>query len=453
MKENIILIIIDSMNARKFFGNENVSLTPNFDYLIKNGSYFEKAYSSADSTLLAITSIFTGKHPFKTGIRSDKFNKLSKDVKTCFDVLKKNSYNFYAFKPTVTKTIGLLPKFENNDCDYYYHFDLHDGLGDKIIDLLEGNKMKQPWIFYTHLHDLHFPISVAENFNDEKFGFSNYERQVSAIDYWIGKIIKKIDFENTILVITSDHGVFIPAVRTKDHQINFEVNAKKQMITSTLTNKIPNFLKPFKSKMFYLMEDKQQNKLEKFVEKLNLKPHEKRGLLWRRGDLNKYLFDENVHVPLLMVGSKIEKNKIISKQVRTMDIFPTIFQIINIQENDDLDGESLVPYIQGKECEDKIAYFESTPSLQKTANEVIGLSTSKYKYFRDRITPKKRVHLFDLQNDPYEDHNIADENPKIIEEMENLLSTIRNEKTIKVDEYSEAETKAIEEELKKLGYD
>ena len=37
--------------------------------------------------------------------------------------------------------------------------------------------------------------------------------------------------------------------------------------------------------------------------------------------------------------------------------------------------------------------------------------------------------------------------------MENLLSTIRNEKTIKVDEYSEDETKAIEEELKKLGYD
>ncbi len=25
------------MNARKFFGNENGSLTPNFDYLIKNG--------------------------------------------------------------------------------------------------------------------------------------------------------------------------------------------------------------------------------------------------------------------------------------------------------------------------------------------------------------------------------------------------------------------------------
>ena len=201
------------------------------------------------------------------------------------------------------------------------------------------------------------------------------------------------------------------------------------------------------------MEDKQKNNLEKFVKKLNLKPHEKRGLIWRRGDLNKYLFDENVHVPLLMVGNKIEKNKIVSKQVRTMDIFPTIFQIINIQENDDLDGESLVPYIQGKECEDKIAYFESTPSLEKMANEVIGLSTSKYKYFRDRITPKKRVHLFDLQNDPYEDHNIANENPKIIEEMENLLSTMRNEKTIKVDEYSEEETKAIEEELKKLGYD
>ena len=37
---------------------------------------------------------------------------------------------------------------------------------------------------------------------------------VSAIDYWIGEIIKNVDLENTLVVLTADHGDYIPSYRT-----------------------------------------------------------------------------------------------------------------------------------------------------------------------------------------------------------------------------------------------
>ncbi len=99
------------------------------------------------------------------------------------------------------------------------------------------------------------------------------------------------------------------------------------------------------------------------------------------------------------------------------------------------------------------AYMESTPFIQKKANEVIGIRTSDFKYFRDREDSKKRIHLFDLKNDPLEENNIAKKEVNTVLEMEGILSNLIQNKSKDSTEFSEEETKLIEEELKKLGYD
>lgn len=70
MKPNIVLLIIDSFRADKFFDDKGTTKKPNIDYLIQNGTYFSQAISSADATILSWSGIYTGKYPFKTGIRS-----------------------------------------------------------------------------------------------------------------------------------------------------------------------------------------------------------------------------------------------------------------------------------------------------------------------------------------------------------------------------------------------
>ena len=87
------------------------------------------------------------------------------------------------------------------------------------------------------------------------------------------------------------------------------------------------------------------------------------------------------------------------------------------------------------------------------ANEVIGIRTSKFKYFRDRDDKTKRIHLYDLKDDFNEDYNISGKKD-IVKKMENIIEDLYKENIEKEDtEFSEEETKDIEDELKKLGYD
>ena len=134
MKTNILFLIIDSFRNDKFYGKERLCKTPNLDNLLKNGTYFEQAISSSDATILNWVSIFSGLIPPKTGIRSDKFNKLDSDVKTIFDILKQNEYNFYSYLTNISDTLGLFPKFLNNDFHASEEPRLNDGIGEKIID-------------------------------------------------------------------------------------------------------------------------------------------------------------------------------------------------------------------------------------------------------------------------------------------------------------------------------
>ena len=109
-------MVIDSLQARKFYG-EKTSLTPNIDSLIKKGTYFENLISACDTTLLSLTSLFTGKHAFKTGIGSPRYNKLNDDIITYFQILKESGYHLFAHRHSIGEAVGLMPTFEKDDSD------------------------------------------------------------------------------------------------------------------------------------------------------------------------------------------------------------------------------------------------------------------------------------------------------------------------------------------------
>ena len=150
MKTNILFLIIDSFRNDKFFGNNRTCKTPNLDNLVKNGTYFEQAISTSDATILNWVSIFTGLVPPKTGIRSEKFNKLDGNVKTIFNILKENDYNFYSYLTNISEILGLFPEFINKDSHELSEPRLNDGIGKKIIDSINSGRLKEPWFFLAH---------------------------------------------------------------------------------------------------------------------------------------------------------------------------------------------------------------------------------------------------------------------------------------------------------------
>tara|TARA_Y100000590_G_C15735867_1_gene1018517 strand:- start:35 stop:1399 length:1365 start_codon:yes stop_codon:yes gene_type:complete len=453
MPSNVVLIIIDSLRSDKFYHHETTSKKPYIDSLIKNGTYFTNAISSADGTILSWSSIFTGNHPFKTGIRSSRFNKLDDKITTVFDHLKNYNYSFYGFLPTFSETINLFPNFKNENYLYDFTETLDTGLGEKILSILPSLSKTQPWFFTIHLMDLHFPLLVPKKFDNDKFGFSKYEKILSSIDHWFEKILTNIDLENTILIITADHGGYVKKIKTKSGIIDFEDDGKKVILKKKFTKKTPKYLKFLKDKIFFSMEEKKRIAKNKILSKYDITESEKRALMLGQFSTEHVLFDDAVHVPLLFVGRNISKEKIFTKQVGLVDLLPTLTYLLNIDfDYSSCDGKNLFP-LKSEEIYNEIpAYIESTPLIDMKSNDVIGIRTSNFKYFRDKNYENERVHLYNLLKDPLEENNCALTNKTQVSKMEHILQKILQSQ-VKTDYNGDDLTSnEIENELRKMGY-
>jgi len=315
--------------------------------------------------------------------------------------------------------------------------------------------MLEPWIYFIHLLDLHLPISLPSKFENEKYGDNKFDKMVSAIDVWIGRILEKIKLENTLVVLTADHGEFIPSINYNGKTISNFGNESMHKIVWQLEANLPSQLIPIRNKLFGVGRKIIKQNAAKKIFDLEIKPYEKRALLNNRNDPDGYLFDELVHVPLIFSGNGL-KPKIITNMVRHVDVFPTLVELMNYPPmKEKIEGRSLTPLLDDKPLEELPVFMEGRNRIGKDEScSVIGVRTSKYKYFKGRDKTRKRVFLFDLENDPLEEKNIKEENPEIIEKMEVILEDF-DKKSLPVEEQEELtneETKKIEKELRKLGY-
>ena len=451
-KPNIFFITIDSLRSDHCFGDNRSVQTPNIDYLINSGTYFTQAISSSDQTGTSLASIYTGLSPSSTGLTHFNF---SKQVKTYFNYFKDYGYYTSGYFPDHDFFVNLGSNLDEN---YFYIYNkleswknLSGGIGDSIIDKLKSLKQHEPWLFSIHIMDLHNLFALPEAYNHERYGKNNYEKMLSFIDSWIGKFLKYIDLKNTLIVISSDHGSYIPLTQTNPDEIpslqKFLKNGKK----------IAPKLEPVGIKFLLIMR-----KLAKEIRMKKLKntysEYELRSLS-NRGKSE--LFDDTIRVPLLFVGFKIKNHVILNNLVRHIDIFPTILEIANLEDNQlEIDGQSLVSLLNNEKLKELPAYIETGVSAgdfsekinPDSQGNVIGLRTSLYKYLRKRNNSKDII-LFDLKNDPKELINISSQNPEIVKEMEEKLSSLLNSKDFfKTDELTKEEQEKAEDLLKKLGY-
>ena len=451
-KPNILLIVIDSLRSDKCFGAKKSSITPTIDNLIQNGAYFEQAISSAASTILSIGSLLTGLYPFRIGLGGPAYQKFDPKITNLVKILNDNGYTTYATAPEIADDFGLICDFQNPDSSYDNYFSLFSGLGDEILDKFKNKKLKDPWFFYIHLFDLHTPVIVPPHFNDKKYGRSQYERMVSAIDDWLSQILGHIDTKNTTIVLTADHGEYVPVLNTKNGLISLESSDTEKNLWK-LGNKIPKNLFPVKRKMGSLLRSSRNKLKSSKINDGNLSVYEKRVLFDSRMSTGHRMFDDLLRIPLILTGPKIPNNVLITNMIRQVDIFPTILNLISIPVPNDIDGKNLLPLIEGQDTEELISYIESPPLVENPSMKYIGIRTSKYKFIQNIHGDKQSYELYNLQNDPLEEKNIITTSSKQIEQLKKSLHTIRNKKSLSQNvEYDDNEKRKIENVLKKLGY-
>ena len=451
MRPNIIFFLIDGLRSEQFYGNNRTCKTPNIDSLVNKGMYFEQAISSADGTVTSLNTIFSSKFQVASAA---KYQKIVLNEGNLIDILKKNGYHVYGIFPNFTSFTSLRECFENENNRYDWlepnipPETLSTGLAKKIIQLLESKK-QEPCFYYFHVFDLH-PLREGrkptglEDFNTEKFGSNLYERTISSIDFWLGKILEHVDM-NDIIILTADHGERVPygGLREVDFEPKLEhtVDFGKKILPKS-THKIGG---QFLSNIRNLAGKRKLNKSNK-----KLTNYQKRS---RDPYFTFSLFDEILHVPLLFAGNLIRPG-IITKQVRHVDIFPTICELADIPLFDiKISGESLLSLTNENSQEENPNYLHTMPHQKSSPLDMVGLRTSKYKYFRATRNPKENVNLYDLSNDPYENNNIAQTHKQLVTHLEKKMLELEKDNLSEYDEeISDEEMQKISSELKRLGY-
>lgn len=171
------------------------------------------------------------------------------------------------------------------------------------------------------------------------------------------------------------------------------------------------------------------------------------------------LHDELLLVPLVLHDPTNDYPvRRVRSQVRTIDILPTIAEILGAPVEYPADGASLVPVLLGKETEGRIASGGGT----KYGPEQVFVRHGGYKLIRVTDPSPKRepvlpppppVQLYDLVRDPRERTNLAQPRPEIVRQMERLLEAARA--TGKVGDAlppPEEMDPELRERLRSLGY-
>ncbi len=244
-KKNVILISLDTLRADHLgcYGYKR-NTTPNIDKLVQESVLFENAFSQAPSTLPSHMSMLTALYPVNHNVYVVG-NKINPRIKTLSDAFRENSYFTSAFTGghMVSAAFGFSKGF-----DFYQENkesivkDTAEKLYQKTSLWLDKNKDKNFFLFlHTYqTHDPYYPPEKYQVYSDHNAKWSKKniwdalggdlsfrykdlgdEKRKNLIDLYDGEIkytdeclikplIEKLKkqnlYDNTMIIITSDHG-------------------------------------------------------------------------------------------------------------------------------------------------------------------------------------------------------------------------------------------------------
>ena len=173
------------------------------------------------------------------------------------------------------------------------------------------------------------------------------------------------------------------------------------------------------------------------------------------------LYDVDLRIPFIIKAPNLPDKAIgtiIEGQVRSIDMAPTILELVGIprdQIDPAMDGISLVPSVENLKGHGERAYAETVWAAYGMGVRQM-LRENNWKYIR--YLSSMYEEFFDLQKDPREQVNLIDRlkfhAPKWLKTLrEQLNDNLREEpEGIKRAEMPEAEKKAVQERLRRLGY-
>jgi len=443
-KPNIIYILADDLGYGDLssYGQQLFS-TPNIDKLAENGMKFTQHYSGSTVCAPSRSSLMTGQHTGHTFIRGNKEiqpegqHPLEAEAVTLAEALQDAGYVTGAFGKWGLGYPGSegdpnnqgFDEFFGYNCQrighHYYPYHMWHNQGKVMLEenegtqtgeygpeviqqyalkFLEANHDKPFFMYYPSIiphAELYAPeeymekyrgkflpekeykgVDEGENFRNGPYGSQpeSHAAFVAMIDYLdmqVGEIVAKLKelgiYENTLIVFTSDNGPHSEGGADPDY---FNSNGP---------------LKGYK----------------------------------------RDLYEGGIRVPMIAVwDGKIAAGRETDHPSAFWDVFPTMAKIAGTETPDNIDGISFLPTLLGNEEEQKkheYLYWEFHELGGRKALRKGDWKLVQYNVFDPE---KTTTELYNLASDLSEENNVAEENPKIVKEMLELMNNARTESEV-----------------------
>ena len=217
-KPNVLLVTIDTLRAdRLSCYDESFVKTPNIDGLAAKGIIFTRAFAHNTLTLPSHANILLGTVPPYHGVHTNVNFVVEEKYITLAEHLKLNGYATAAFigGATLDSRFGLDQGFDIYDDTFMAKggpkFEEAERGAEEVIGAALSwiQSQKGPWFAWIHIFDPHYPYEPPPPFREQYAG-RPYDGEVAFTDFALGRVFgileEKRQEQNTLVVLTSDHG-------------------------------------------------------------------------------------------------------------------------------------------------------------------------------------------------------------------------------------------------------
>jgi len=370
----VIVYTIDTLRADHLsaYGYDR-DTSPYLDGFARDAVLYKRAHVQSSWTRPSVGSLLTGLYPSRHGAVR-RMDKLRADATTLAEVLTHEGYTSTAFitNPNLLPEFGFDQGFERMiDIESVARTATAQRVHDAVFAYLD-TKPEGPLFLYIHTLDPHTPYAAPERF----------PRRFLPRQKRLNKKAKRMAVEES----------------RYDREIAYA------------DDEFGSFLKELKRRGLY--DDAVILVLSDHGEEFGEHGGRTHG---------KTLFEEQLHVPLIVrLPGGEHSGSVVEQAVRVVDLFPTLLRALDIAVPKGIDGLGFQDWLDPYPKDNEPPFYSE---VDKDRTLMASLTYGRYKLIR-RLLPHREDLLFDIASDPGEQHDISEEKPAVLHDLERRLLEI-----------------------------
>lgn len=431
-RPNVLLLLCDTLRADHLgcYGYARPT-SPHIDEFASEALLFENAMSSSPWTKPSMGNLFTSLYPHQHQAFYWEDN-LQNGCLTLAEIFRNFNYSTFAIQTNV-----LITQYYNFHQGFQHFDEIINEKAEKVTEKFNSwvrKKRSKPFFAYLHFMDVHLPYEAPVKFN------RIFEPEP------IASVLNNIPSAYEVRIL-NEIGL---SQQDKQHFINM-YDAEIRYFDYYFGQIIDNLKKLglFEDTIIVLAADHG----EEFSDHNGF-------------EHGHTLYNELIHIPLIIKYSSKLQPKRIKTHVKQQDLTPTLLKICRIKKSTELRGRNLILNTKSGEPQQEEIFFEAIgfgaekkgivkdgwkliENTGKKDKDAIELYLEMTKYIMPEY--KEGYELYNINQDFQEKNNLINDRPEIFKRLKPYLELFKSESFERIKSKDKDREKKLKD-LKSLGY-